>query len=281
MAMLTMRVRKFLQKTRRNLGVNSPTSMGFDMAKMECYNCHRKCHFARECRSPKDSRRTAVAKPQRRSVLVETSTLNALVSQCDGTATFRQKLETTEQERDDLNMKLEKFQTSKRLTDLLASQTSDKAGLGYNSKLSPPKPAQDLPSRPSAPIIKDWVSDTEEEYMSQLTKDVPSLAQSPEFVKSSRHSALIPPSYDCDFHARKLAQKSYASRDFHKHHAPMNHFKFPLRKVSAAAPSKSKPTLTTAARTVSVVKPKFSKTRPKISSYAMSKSKSPIRRPFI
>nr|GFB58508.1 hypothetical protein [Tanacetum cinerariifolium] len=85
MAMLTMRVRKFLQKTRRNLGVNGPTSMGFDMAKVECYNCHRKGHFARECRSPKDTRRPAVAEPQRRSVLVETSTSNALVSQCDAT----------------------------------------------------------------------------------------------------------------------------------------------------------------------------------------------------
>nr|GEX73241.1 hypothetical protein [Tanacetum cinerariifolium] len=63
MAVLTMRVRRFLQKTGRNLGANGPTSMGFDMAKVECYNCHRKSHFARECRSPKDSRRTAVAEP--------------------------------------------------------------------------------------------------------------------------------------------------------------------------------------------------------------------------
>nr|GFD48423.1 hypothetical protein [Tanacetum cinerariifolium] len=46
--------------------------------------------------------------------------------------TLRQKLDTTEKEKDDLNMKLEKFQTSsKRLTDLLASQTSEKAGLGW------------------------------------------------------------------------------------------------------------------------------------------------------
>nr|GFC93704.1 hypothetical protein [Tanacetum cinerariifolium] len=51
-------------------------------------------------------------------------------------ATLRQKLKTIEKDRDDLNIKLEKFQTSfKRLTDLLASQTSDKAGLGYNSKV--------------------------------------------------------------------------------------------------------------------------------------------------
>nr|GEW22890.1 hypothetical protein [Tanacetum cinerariifolium] len=42
MAMLTMRARKFLQKTGRNLGVNGPTSIGFDMAKVECYNCLRK-----------------------------------------------------------------------------------------------------------------------------------------------------------------------------------------------------------------------------------------------
>nr|GFD45432.1 ribonuclease H-like domain-containing protein [Tanacetum cinerariifolium] len=63
MAMLTMRARRFLQKTGRNLGANGPTSMGFDMSKVECYHCHRKGYFARECRSPKDSRRSGAAKP--------------------------------------------------------------------------------------------------------------------------------------------------------------------------------------------------------------------------
>nr|GEZ03055.1 hypothetical protein [Tanacetum cinerariifolium] len=42
----------------------------------------------KKCRSPKDSRRTAVAEPQRRSVPVETSTFNALVSQCDGIGSY-------------------------------------------------------------------------------------------------------------------------------------------------------------------------------------------------
>nr|GFC66253.1 hypothetical protein [Tanacetum cinerariifolium] len=88
MATLTMRARRFLQKTGRNLGANGPTSMGFDMFKMECYNCHRKGHFARECRSPKDPRRPVAAEPQRRTVPVETSTSNALVSQCDGTGSY-------------------------------------------------------------------------------------------------------------------------------------------------------------------------------------------------
>nr|GEW28505.1 hypothetical protein [Tanacetum cinerariifolium] len=88
MAMLTMRARRFLQRIRRNLRANGPTSLGFDMSKVECYNCHRKGHFARECRSPKDTRRNSAAEPQRRNVLVETSTSNALVSQYDGVGSY-------------------------------------------------------------------------------------------------------------------------------------------------------------------------------------------------
>nr|GEZ52597.1 putative ribonuclease H-like domain-containing protein [Tanacetum cinerariifolium] len=49
MAMLTMRAMRFLQRTVRNLGANGTNAIGFDMSKAECYNCHRQCHFAREC----------------------------------------------------------------------------------------------------------------------------------------------------------------------------------------------------------------------------------------
>nr|GEV02936.1 hypothetical protein [Tanacetum cinerariifolium] len=80
--------RIFLQKTGRNLGDNRVTTMGFDMSKVECYNCHRKGHFTKECRSPKDTRRTGGAEPHRRTAPVETSTSNALVSQCDGIGSY-------------------------------------------------------------------------------------------------------------------------------------------------------------------------------------------------
>nr|GEU43917.1 ribonuclease H-like domain-containing protein [Tanacetum cinerariifolium] len=54
---------------------------------------------------------------------------NALVS-------LRQNHEKAEQERDNLKHKLEKFQTSsKNLSELLASQTNVKTGLGYNSQV--------------------------------------------------------------------------------------------------------------------------------------------------
>nr|GFA68208.1 ribonuclease H-like domain-containing protein [Tanacetum cinerariifolium] len=83
---------------------------------------------------------------------------------------------------------------------------------------------------------------------------------------------------DCDFHARKLAHIPYASRGIHKQYALVNHSKSLLNKVTTAAPPQSQLVLTTAARSVSVVKPTFSITQSKLASRAVYKSKSPLRR---
>nr|GEW03398.1 hypothetical protein [Tanacetum cinerariifolium] len=88
MAMLTMRARRFLQRIGRNLGANRTTTFGFDMSKVECYNYHRRGHFARECRSPKDTKRNVLVETQRRNVPMDTFTSNALVSQCDGVGSY-------------------------------------------------------------------------------------------------------------------------------------------------------------------------------------------------
>nr|GEU82206.1 hypothetical protein [Tanacetum cinerariifolium] len=103
----------------------------------------------------------------RRTVPVEDTTSNALVSQCDGLGydwsdqakegptsfalmaytsssssssdtKLRQKFEKTKKEKDDLKLTLEKFQdSSKNINRLLDSQRSDKSktGLGYDSQV--------------------------------------------------------------------------------------------------------------------------------------------------
>nr|GFC98741.1 hypothetical protein [Tanacetum cinerariifolium] len=61
----------------------------------------------------------------------------------------------------------------------------------------------------------------------------------------------------------------------------MKHSRIPLHKFSTATPSKSKPVLFAAAKTIGAARPTFSKTRSHIAPYTVSKSKAPIRRPFI
>ncbi|GKA33186.1 ribonuclease H-like domain-containing protein [Tanacetum coccineum] len=81
-AMLTMRARRFLKNTGRKLTVNGNETIRFDKSKVECYNCHKRGHFAKECRAPRNQDNKN-KESSRRSVPVETSTSIAFVS-CDG-----------------------------------------------------------------------------------------------------------------------------------------------------------------------------------------------------
>ncbi|GJV80847.1 retrotransposon protein, putative, ty1-copia subclass, partial [Tanacetum coccineum] len=78
-AMLTIRARRFLKNTRRKLDMANKERIRFDKSKVECFNCHKRGHFARKCRTPRnqDSKNK---EPKRRIVPVEETTSNALVS---------------------------------------------------------------------------------------------------------------------------------------------------------------------------------------------------------
>nr|GEV49400.1 putative ribonuclease H-like domain-containing protein [Tanacetum cinerariifolium] len=267
MAMLTMRVRRFLQKTRKNLGDNRVTSMGFDMSKVECYNCYRKGHFARECRPPKDLRRSgcydwsyqAEEEPANFALMAITSSS----SSSDNETNEKHGLGYCSSESD-----------CETLSPSSPSDRLQPSG-GYHA-LSPSKPAQDLShtTRPLAPIIEDWVSDSEDEFEINDPQSVPSFVQSSEQVKTPRHSvqpvkapildATLKPTNpksnssskrknrktcfvcrsvdhlikDCDFHAKKKVQPK-----------PRNYAHMVL--------TQSKPVYITAVRPVSAAVPKI------------------------
>ncbi|GJW51410.1 putative ribonuclease H-like domain-containing protein [Tanacetum coccineum] len=62
-----MRARRFLKNTRKKLDMDNTERIGFDKSKVECFNCHKRGHFERECRTPRnqDSRNK---EPTRRTV---------------------------------------------------------------------------------------------------------------------------------------------------------------------------------------------------------------------
>nr|GFA40067.1 hypothetical protein [Tanacetum cinerariifolium] len=202
--MAIMRARRFFQKQSKNLGANRPTSMGFDISKVECYNCHRKGHFARKCRSPKDLRRPGAAEPHRRTVPVETSTSNALVSQCDDVGSYDWSYQAEEEP---ANFTLMDFSSSSSSSDTESDCESWPPSSLYDRfqpsgryhVVPPPTIGTFMPPKTdlvfhTAPIAVETdhtaftVSDSEDEYETKAPQLVPSFVQSFEQVKTPRHS---------------------------------------------------------------------------------------------
>nr|GEU33432.1 hypothetical protein [Tanacetum cinerariifolium] len=136
-AMLTIRVKRFIKKIGRNLNFIVKETVGFDKKKVECYNCHKRGHFARECKAPRNQGNRN--RDNTRRVVPEETLANALVVRDNSITELKNQLEGSLKEKDDLKLKLEKFETSsKNLTNLINSQISpkDKTGLGYNGQLN-------------------------------------------------------------------------------------------------------------------------------------------------
>ncbi|GJV04649.1 ribonuclease H-like domain-containing protein [Tanacetum coccineum] len=168
MAMLTIRARRYLKNTGRKFSMNGTETIGFDKLKVECYNCHKRGHFARECKAPRNQENMN-REITKRVVPVEITTLNALVS-FDGSGydwsdqaeqgptnftlmaysftssnseihlrevaiiELRRKLELAQKQKDEIQLTIENFKnSSKSLSKLIDCQIIDKCktSLGY------------------------------------------------------------------------------------------------------------------------------------------------------
>ncbi|GJT69553.1 ribonuclease H-like domain-containing protein [Tanacetum coccineum] len=56
LALLSMRARKYYQRTGKKITINGSDTAGYDKSKVECFNCHKMGYFARECRCPRNQK---------------------------------------------------------------------------------------------------------------------------------------------------------------------------------------------------------------------------------
>ncbi|GJV69268.1 ribonuclease H-like domain-containing protein [Tanacetum coccineum] len=159
-AMLTMRARRFLKNTRRKLDMANKERIGFDKSKVECFNCHKRGHFARECRAPRnqDSKNR---EPIRRTVPVEETTSNALVSQCDGFG-----YDWSDQaEEGPTNFALMAYSSTSSTSSTNSKSVSESVVEKHTVETNEPETFR---KEKGVLIIEDWVSERDEENVPKV-----------------------------------------------------------------------------------------------------------------
>nr|GEX85408.1 putative ribonuclease H-like domain-containing protein [Tanacetum cinerariifolium] len=179
-----------------------------------------------------------------------------------------------------------------------ASTINETVPTALHVEPSPIKLKKDLSktNRPSAPIIEDWVSNSEDEFECEPmhTQKAPSFVQPYEHIKTPRPSVehpipaatfkkAFPKTRDCDYYEKKMVQKpvrNHAMRGTHQHYARMTHPNPHRHVVPTAVLTRSRLVPLTAAIPVTIIVPHINVTRPRPAKTIVNKPHSPLRRPI-
>nr|GEY30448.1 hypothetical protein [Tanacetum cinerariifolium] len=183
MAMLTMRARRFLNNTGRKFSMHGTKTIWFDKSKVECYKCHKRGHFSRECKAQRNQENKNM-ESSRRSVPVEIPASSGLVS-CDGISGYGW---SDQAEEGPTNFAL-------MVTLLQVLTLSEPTVKKHVFKTSEAKASVDKPKvvrkNFGPPLIEDWTSDSKDKVESKpkIEKKTvkPSFAKI-EFVKSKEQA---------------------------------------------------------------------------------------------
>ncbi|GJW90076.1 putative ribonuclease H-like domain-containing protein [Tanacetum coccineum] len=147
-SLLSMRAKRYYQRTGKKIFINANDTTGYDKSKVECFNRHKMGHCARECRAPRNKDGQSRNQDNTRKHGNNEDTSSKAMLAIDGvgfvgvTWQKNSEFEKVKQEKDGIEFKIEKFdKASKDLDNLLWSQITDKSkkGLGYNV-VPPPHP---------------------------------------------------------------------------------------------------------------------------------------------
>ncbi|GKC15388.1 hypothetical protein Tco_1012170 [Tanacetum coccineum] len=245
-AMFTMRVKRFLKKTGRNLNFNGKETVGFDKTKVECYNCHRKdgiygydwsyqakegptdfalmAHLSSGYQLDIESLEARIVVHQKNEAVYDEDIafLKYDVKVRDNSIIeLKNQLAEALKEKDDLKLKLEKFETSSmKLTKLINSQISvnNKSGVGFD--IPHPYTGNYIPSRLDLSfaglddsVYKTNVSETITSVPRNETTASKSSKDSFEQPKDVRPSAPIIEEWDSD---NKNTRKSVIEQNTYK-----------------------------------------------------------------
>ncbi|GKG05058.1 ribonuclease H-like domain-containing protein, partial [Tanacetum coccineum] len=80
LALLSVRARRYYQRTGKKITINGSDTVGYDKSKVECFNYHKMGYFSRECRGPRNQEsRARNQDSSRRTVNIEETASKAMV----------------------------------------------------------------------------------------------------------------------------------------------------------------------------------------------------------
>ncbi|GJR81898.1 putative ribonuclease H-like domain-containing protein [Tanacetum coccineum] len=134
LSLLSMRAKRYFQRTGKKIFINANDTAGYDKSKVECFNCHKMGHFARECTTQRNKEGQFRNQDNTRKHGNNEDTSSKAMLAIDGVGFDWSDMA---EEYVQTNMALMAFSDS----ELLESQITDKSkkGLGYNI-VPPPHP---------------------------------------------------------------------------------------------------------------------------------------------
>nr|GEY81979.1 ribonuclease H-like domain-containing protein [Tanacetum cinerariifolium] len=203
-AMISTRLKKFYKKTRRKLYFDAKKPVGFKKSKFKCFNYHYTGHFSRECKSKgnQDSRRKDAGNTRYKARdngkrPAKQDEHKAMVT-IDEEAIQAQTLRSSDVEDSPMNDKFSKVKGMHAVPPpMTGNYMPPKSDFGIDDSSKEtletmPKPVESKPkfiNEPKvwsdAPIIKEYKSDSDDEYVSKASveQEKPSCA----FINTVKH----------------------------------------------------------------------------------------------